>query len=644
MNGKPPPKRACLRRNPAVAVGSAWMRLGSLLIAVALLFAPPAKADEDDAASADNPPDAIVAGAPATSLATFEERRQATLEAFASGGGNPFVKAECLFELGRADEGLAEVNKGLDALVPGNKINRWMHGGNTGFLAWPGIDCYIRYGRFLDDATKERYRAIYTGGAFYARLSTSNHKIMAAVTRYLATQIWGPDAFHADPFFLADPYIVAQTKDTAGPVWGTYFADDDRTGERYIRSVILSTVQGGPGEYASRPYGAQNILPLLTIAACAKDAALAERARIAYEACLAQLAPAWLRGHLATFAPRSYPDTETQRPWGIATIPWLYFGGVAPALAKAEGAAFAATHPYRPPAAIVAAGTDREATYFYRAFLNGWALNHYVNRTYALFSRSAKGGGKPFQGQSYPCGVMWEEPDTRKGSHLWITNPAADEPGKMKIHTHGVRPFEQEVLGRDSLLLLFSVADDNPFPYALGYIPGGHRAVIDEAAARGRIFLHYGTALIAVTASQPFGWNPSAGILAPASEPRDGDSEFRIRAPACAIAIETAPPGDFPAPTPLGQLEKFRQALANRGSLELAGGKTPKAVYRNRHGDALECVFGGDDRVNGKKLDYRSWPVLESPWTSQESPSGPLVLTDGAKSLTHSFAGWGARP
>ncbi len=595
-------------------------------------------ADEDDAAetASDTPPDAL---AP-TNLATFEERRQAVLEAFAAAGEDRFVKAGCLFELGRAADGLAEVNKGLDALVPGNKINRWMHGGNTGFLAWPGIDCYIRYGRFLDDATKERYRAIYTGGVFYARLTTSNHKIMAAVTRYLATQIWGADAFHPDPFFREDPYVVSQQKDPSDPPWGTYFAKDDPTGEKYVRSIIASTVQGGPGEFASRPYGAHNILPLLTIAGCAKDAKLADQARIAYEVCLAQMAPAWLRGHLATFAPRSYPDTESQQPWGVATIPWLYFGGVSPALAKAKAAAFAATASYRVPAVILTAATDRKTPYFYRALINGWALNHYVNRTYALFSRSAKVGGKPFQGQSYPCGVMWEEPDTRKGSHLWITNPAADEPGKMKIHTHGVRPFEQEVLGRDSLLFLFRISPDNPFPYALGYVLGGYRAVVDEAAARGRILLHYGSVLIAVTASQPFEWDPSAGILAPASKPRAGDSEFRIRAPVSAVAIETAHPDDFPASSPAAQLEKFRGALAARSSLKLADSKTPKAVYRNRLGDELECAFDGNDRVNGKTVDYRTWPVSESPWTSQKLPAGPLVLTDAKTSRTYDFKNW----
>ena len=581
----------------------------------------------------------------APDLATFEGRRRAVLEAGAEDGSEKFMRAECLFALGRNAEALIEVNKGLDPLVPGNKINRWMHGGNTGFIAWPGIDCYIRFEKLLDGATKERYRKIYTGGVFYAKLSTSNHKIMAAMTRYLATQVWGADAFHADPYFMEkDPYIIEMTGKSKslppGQVWGTHFGAGDPTGEKYLQQIIAASAKGGPGEFASRPYGAQNVLPLLSLADCAKDPVMAAQARIAYEVCLAQLAPAWLRGHLATFAPRSYPDTECQQPWGLATLPWLYFGGVTPELPHAKAAAAAAVSSYRIPNGIVVAANSRSKPYFYRALINGWALNHYVNATYALFSRSAKIGGKPWQGQSYPCGVMWEEPDTSKGSHLWITNPSEDEPGQMGNHTHGVRATEQEILGRDSLLFVFQIEPTHQFPYALGYVPGGYRTMINDSSASGRIYLHYGSVLIAVTASQPFQWDPAADIHAPASKPRAGDSEFRVKAPVCAIAIETAPPADFSGTNPAEQLAKFREHLLTKGSLKVTSDKPTSAMYKSRHGETLECTFDGSDRINGETVDYKAWPTSRSPWTDQKRPEDPLEVTDGTTVRTYNFANW----
>lgn len=576
---------------------------------------------------------------------TFELRRDALLRTYAETGTEKFIKAQCLFAIGRNAEALAELNKGLDALEPGNKINRWMHGGNTGFIAWPGIECYVRFEKYLDDATRDRFKRIYIGGVFYAKLSTSNHKIMAALTRYLATQVWGAEAFRADPYFMEkDPYIIEMTGKAKNPppgyVWGTIFTKGDESGESYLRDIIKATVRGGPGEFASRPYGAQNVLPLLSLADCAKDPEMAAQARIAYEVCLAQIAPAWLGGHIATFAPRSYPDTESQQPWGFATLPWLYFGGVSPKLSGAKAAAAAAISTYVPPALIVNAANDRSSAYFYQAFINGWVLNHYVNRTYAMFSRSAKAGGKPWQGQSYPCGVMWEEADPEKGSHLWITNPAADEKDKMGIHTHGVRPYEQEILGRDSLLFVFQIPDDAPFPYALGYVPGGHRAVINEAASEGRIFLHYGSVLISVTSSQSFQWDEKDGIRAPASKPRVGDSEFRVHSRNCAIAIETAPPSEFPGTDPMGQLTAFRQAIKKRSALNSNKSTPVSASYRNRFGNLLECVFDGADRIDGKALDYKHWPSLKSPWTSQTGPEGPLVIRNKHSRRTYDFNQW----
>jgi len=635
-------KHFSFTRAPRLAAALAlWLLAGTLLPAPAMAATTdtPTAATQHDVAL----PSPELAAAPTANLATFESRRQALLDAFTAEGSDKFMRAECLFASGRVPEGLVAVNQGLDPLVPGNKINRWMHGGNTGFLAWPGIDCYIRFEKFLDPATKERYRKIYTGGVFYARLSTSNHKIMAAMTRYLATQVWGPDAFHADPYFpTKDPYIMEMTQKskTPGVVWGTLFTGSDPTGEKYLQQIIAATAKGGPGEFASRPYGAQNVLPLLTIADCAKDPVMAAQARIAYEVCLIQVAPAWLRGHLAAFAPRSYPDTETQQPWGFATLPWLYFGGVTPGLSHAKAAAAAAVSTFRLPPQILNAATDRSAPYTYRALINGWALNHYVNQTYALFSRSAKIGGKPFQGQSYPCGVMWEDPDPTHGSHLWITNPAADEPGSMGIHTHGVRPFEQEILGRDSLLFVFQIAPGNTFPYALTYVPGSYRAMINESQTAGRIYLHYGSVLLAVTASQPFRWDPAGGIHAPASAPHAGDSEFRIQAPACALAIETARPAEFPGATPVEQLQKFRATLLAQSVLKLTGDKPAAARYCNRHHDTLDCTFDGPDLVNGTPVDYKAWPASESPWTSQKTPDGPLVLTDQQTVRTYDFAAW----
>ena len=106
-------------------------------------------------------------------------------------------------------------------------------------------------------------------------------------------------------------------------------------------------------------------------------------------------------------------------------------------------------------------------------------------------------------------------------------------------------------------------------PYVLGYVPGGYRAVINESKTAGRIYLDYGTVLIAVSASKTFDWDPHAAMQAPAGKPHAGDSEFRVPGPELATAIETAPPAEFPGATPEARLAAFREAICRRGLLTL---------------------------------------------------------------------------
>jgi hypothetical protein len=573
--------------------------------------------------------------------AGFDHRRQAMLDAawadYQEHRDKPssrqrFWIAEALFELGKTEDGCRMAGLGLNALVPGNKENRWMYGGNSGFVAWPGMDCYVRYQQFMDEALKKRFKDIYTGAVFYPRLSTSNHKIMAAVTRFLATEAWGAGAFKPDPFFTAEQAA------------GNIFNKSDPTGEKYVRSIIKDTVKYGPGEYASRPYGAENVLPLLALAEGSRDPEIRRKALLAYELSLIQLAPAYLAGHLATFSPRSYPDMESQRPSGVAALLWVYFGGVPPDDLPRQWAMRAATAKYRLPKAVLPAGTDRSQPYVFRSLANKWALYHYVNRRYVLFSRSPKAASGQFMGQSYPCGVMWEEPDTSRCSHLWVTCPAADDNNSDKnnpsgLHTHGVTKFEQQVQHKDASVSAFNIPTDFRNPYVLVFVPGGYRAAVNDSKASRRIFLHYGSVLIAVSSAQPFEWNPQSGIRAPAGKPPEGASEFRVMSTKTAVAVETALPEEFPGKTPGEQLEKFRQAVLAKSRVVLKDGEKTTAVYTDCVGNVLECTYDGEDKVNGRTVDYKNWPAFESPWTSQPQ-GGNLVVTGSGLVRTYDFKAW----
>ena len=515
-----------------------------------------------------------------------------------------FFWASALFELNRDQRACEVALKALETMAPDNTKNRWRFGGNSGFTVWPGMDCYIKYQHRFNEQLKKRYREIYTGGVFYPRLSTSNHKIMAAVTRYLATQVWGEKAFVADKIF---------SEKLAS---GNRFSKDDPSGEKYVRSIIESTMLNGPGEYASMPYGAHNILPLLTIAECAADDNLKASARAAYEYSLSQLAPAWLAGHIGTFSPRSYPDALNQQPWGLAAVLWVYFGGVNPAESSIGNAIMAATSNFYPSEWIIQAATDRSKAYVYRAFINGWCLYHYITPSYAMFSRSAKAGGKPFSGQSYPCGLKWVDTNLKHTSQFWVTCPAKDsKEGTAGLHTHGVNSHAQELQFKNAMLYVFNIPSSQSFPYALAYIPGGWLAMDDSASKDGRILLHYKSVVISIQASQPFSWEAKAGIKYPATPPREGDSEFRIMALRSAVAVEARLPSELEGSSPEHRLKNFRTKLEAGAKLEVLEKEDGLvARYTSGEGHLLECGFGGEDHINGQKVDYAKWPQHESPW------------------------------
>jgi hypothetical protein len=521
----------------------------------------------------------------------------------------PFATAAALVQGGRTPDAIKVVNAALDRLEPGNRYNRWMYGGNSGFEAWPGLDFYLQYKDRLDQPTRDRFARIYKGAVWYRQLTTSNHKMMAATERYLAAQEWGEN-FVPDPFFIK--HAQETGKDDALP--GTYFNAKDPTGRSYLEHRIQEEIASGSEEYASRPYGAQNVLTLLTVATCAKDPLLQKQAQMAYEVAIAELAGSYLQGHLATFSTRSYPDILTQQPVGIATVLWTYFGGVG---TRIDWGLMAATSKYQLPEIFKAAGTDRTKPYVQRSRNGGWKLTTYMTPHYALFSRSGK--GQPHMpvilGQNYPCGVMFVEPDLTRSSFLWITCPVADrnEDGPS-IHTHGASNREEEVQREGTTLYVFNIDEKAPFPYALGFIPGSYQAMINESAAKGRIYLAYKSLLVALSSSTPFTWAPAAGLRFPYGKATPGDSEFRVNSRQMALALDTADPADAPGSTAKEKLAWFQQQVEAKSKLALE--KTDKITgsYTDHQGHELTCVFGGHDMVDGQVVDYVNWPRLENPW------------------------------
>jgi hypothetical protein len=584
-------------------------------ILTALLLAPLASVD-----AAEGP----------ASLGTFDERAKATMDAATVDfgqlkGTSPmhFWIAQRLFESGKTDQALGIVSSGVKAMrafIEKREAAKSTNIGANGFLYWASLNCYVHWHQHFDQALLDDYRYVFTHAHNY-KGTTSNLGMIHTLALLLADNIWGAENLPKD---------------------GKYGPRGDKA-VKWLTERVERVAKRGSGEFASRPYMIYNVGTLLTLTNEFVDESLRRKAAMAYEMSIAHAAGTWLHGHWAVPSGRSYPDQLTQQPNGSAALLWTYFGGVTPRLNAETAAIFSAAEKYRPHPIIVKAATDRSQPYVCRSRFDGDAQfqTTFMNKTYAVFS-SAVLPGTGVWGQTYPYGVMWDEPDGTKGSHLWLTVPSSD--GKpLAYATHGIASrYVQFAQHRGSLLMLVDRLDDPKckYPYALGFIPGGWRAMANGSKTEGRIFLHYGSVLIALSATEKFAWNPAAGVLSGGR--RVGDSEFRIKGHALALGLETALPDDFPGTTPEKQLAAFREAVLNKSKLTLAAKTKDAAVtatFTDRDGTQIQHTFDGDTRINGTREDYESWPLLENPWMRQEF-GGNLTLTDGTTKRLYDVTNW----
>jgi hypothetical protein len=565
-------------------------------------------------------------------LKTFEERRRWVIDQVvanpqAAVEDHPFFVAEACFLAGRIDAGRELARKGYLSWSDKDPLKVRA---TDFFRLWPAMDCYVRYQQYLDPESKTAFKKFMTGIRCYSYSYTPNLSMMMWTTRLLGGQEWGDAAFapaarDTTSHYRANPDIPMKT--------------------RLLQMIDAQAITGGE-EYASRPYGAADLGPILCLSQLAKDPELKNHARIAHETTLARYAPIWLDGAMIITSRRSYPDLFND-PIGVATWFWTYFGGK---LRPGVGthALESAVMGESVPAVIEHAATVRPNPYtVLNRFQEGSSGRQisWIDRTYGVFSESFATNPRPF-GQTYPFGVRWVAPGATGYTLLWFSVPVVDEQMKGSFpgsHPHGFDVNAQTTLQHEQSLLYVvntEAGKKSRHPYGLGFVPGGELAVIDESASAGRVFLNYPGVLIAFSATKPFPWDRTAPIKYASGTPRPGDSEFRVPGPNFAAAIETAAEDEFPAGTPMDRLQKFREAIVAKSQLKLNTNGTLTGIYADRKGNVIRRAFDGAAEVNGKPVDFDRWPLADSPCVRQSAKDVSLTVTDGMTLRTYDFRNW----
>ena len=532
--------------------------------------------------------------------------------------GYPWL-AEWYLRRGETAEGLRVLYQLLDTIRTDNQGHP--------FLSYGLAHLWLHYGKLYDEAhaakwlelTRARGTYSYNLDPYPANYSTTNLRMTGSTAWYLSTLGFGLDKLPA-----------------------SYPPKDDPTRNAFLHRALTKIGRTGMPEFASRPYGGMDSLPLLCLAEQTADPELARKAAVVYETYLATAAATWLQGHWPVATQRSYTDTITQRATSGINLLWMYFGGL-PGDANPNGMA-AAAMAYRPPVELAWIANRRDRAYTttmrgswikdddpdIRLDPTGFLQYTWSDRTYAVYSQMTTPGTRLQELQVYGNGVMWQDPSGAT-SGLWVTVPTAGTG-----HTHG-QPEEgvEYVQHEGSLLLVAKPVPGEAFPWIKGNVPANHQALIDDTAADGRLYLAYPSVLIAITAPRPFTWDPELVIQIdhiktdkrrkPTDKPTDGF--YRLKEGPLAVAIDTMAEDRAQGATPAERLAWFRGQVRERTRLTAGDGT---ASYRALNGHELQRTVGALPRVDGTPIAIEAQPFMTNPWLSQpyqQDPQQPCELT-----------------
>ncbi|MES2463077.1 MAG: hypothetical protein V4671_21030, partial [Armatimonadota bacterium] len=376
----------------------------------------------------------------------------------------------------------------------------------------------------------------------------------------------------------------------------------------------------------------------------------------------ANTAGEWLNGRFVGAHSRDYHAVHGPENPGAGTVAaWLYFGGRSPDLTKSEAhyAVVCALSGYRIPDILTRIARDRSAPYVHRETHDrmegdgtvegrgpyisraGVAKYTYVAPRWALGSMTdGPEGALAWCGQLRRWSLDWDT--DHPGGALFFTHPfpgSADADGDYLSHWVGSSPYEQVIQHEGSLIAVYRIPEASHYkfahletpipsdrdPYIEGFFSRTALCEIREDPS-GWIFCHGGSVLIAVRPLRPYHW-------------RDGGTRLRSPGLKNAVVVEAAGveafarSGDPPAERIAAELTRFRGAHLRGAHLDVdLESDHPAVSYAAPRGDTLRITYDGPREINGNRLDFSSWPLLENPWMSQAVGSGVLSLSHGGES------------
>lgn len=459
-----------------------------------------------------------------------------------------------------------------------------------------------------------------------------NYRLMMDGTGFLAAEQW-PDLKDADG--LDAHQVKSATKKRL---------------MAYFREIPTKNTH----EYGSPTYLGVDLGVMKMLADHAGDQEVRRAASMALDAMFLQVASAWNQGYLVTPAGRSkYWGSSTTSPDAMdatAACAWFFWGAARPVSAPhlcPHHSAWFALPGYSPPKMFGGIAHDRNSPATIRSSAlfgqNQVRITIHHARSYSLSSQ--------WEWFPSPRDALCKE--TRREMFKWISDKPAStfvplQENLQKPYDasnaganafgYGENPYTQELQEGGTLIAVSNVEES--YPYWKIYVPFTTQGAILKRIEKNRwMFCHGGSVLFAFKTVKPFNWGPPSNncdILWSDSRKNGWILETSEIAPFAGGGVDA-------------ELDRFANAVVSKTLIDDSGVDTPipRLKFKNLAGHQLDITFRpvgapylDQHRIDGAVVNYPSFPLIESPWCSQQVGADILDLSFGKESLRYDFKNW----
>lgn len=499
---------------------------------------------------------------------------------------------------------------------------------------------------FPEDISKTtRDYVALSGHKIFTGYNAMNYELMKDGSGFIAAEIW-PDLVDADGL------NANQIKQATGERLYKYFDE---------------IVHGKNPEYGASVYLGADLSAVKMIADCAQDPEMRKRAVMTLDAMLLQIACAWQDGYYVTPISRAKGwvncNTSPDNMETTASVAWLFFGGTRPInpgmipywFVFPEGVTPNPT--YRPPTLVCEIAQDRSTPFTHSGTIGNickYTVYHGEAGTYALATQREGYNPHPNANGHFKelCrnNLKWVSRLPGSSFSPRQDNDATPYTNGIKDHSTngfllGENVYSRTLQQAGTLLGICSVPED--YPFHISYAPFIKAGPIhSRSEADGWVFCHGGTVLFAFRYLQPAFW------MSPDSQ--RGASTIHLNydilesdARKNGWILETVSAKSVSGTNEVEQLQNFSKMILQKTAIESQhiNDSVPVFSYTSLSGKKL--TLGWFDKqgqatcqVDGRDIDYASFPILENPWVNQPLDGDMLTINHAGRILKYDFKNW----